>query len=659
MSERNQLGMRQSPGIETMRSVHDICSEALRPEHFYLASGLAFASEQLAVEDDLWEVFQGRLLDRPVSRKHQTFAAWNLYLVEHGTRSGEPLLSLKLDECAGQLHIVRGVETYAHEAYDAGGGVLQTRERRRWLRELTGTLHLQEFSDPGELGDELAARLFRAVVGASRLPLHSVEAPLPAFSFGLLFYRYRRGAPSDVGPLRTITDLVNAMTEGWTAIECAKMLETCLHSPLVSETADLFATHWSRLGRAGSDLIRLLKTLFNEVSLSPWTGLAERTLAYLAEWENRGVLQEDQVTDFLAHLLRQTGRHLTAYDLIIFHHRGANYPDALLLDAVLKAYLGRINDNAKTFQPTIGDDAVTARRKRLRRRALRQGWLLRRQYEGHPVPDAPVSPGEHARVYPAEYLRVPEEQILQSAKRKKRLFADDDLTTNLGEKARQVLKESVTDLDDSLEVRELGVALYLDRPFGDAKAPVEPDATTLLASEAFSASIATGRLAALQRDGLLQSDESARLASRLRAVDFVTGLALETIGQPPRPGTIALTDARMASGDFLFLRTVPGSVLAILDQFEFTALVERMDMGWLTEKELVLVARSPNGNIALYDSTLRQRVELAIAPGGYKSRRGVEYPANGLRVVRAWESGDQGYTEVNLHLENPLLKPRE
>ena len=34
-----------------------------------------------------------------------------------------------------------------------------------------------------------------------------------------------------------------------------------------------------------------------------------------------------------------------------------------------------------------GDDPTAARAKRLRRRGLRQAWLLRGIYRGHPVPD--------------------------------------------------------------------------------------------------------------------------------------------------------------------------------------------------------------------------------------------------------------------------------
>src|SRR5262249_42104173 len=134
----------------------------------------------------------------------------------------------------------------------------------------------------------------------------------------------------------------------------------------------------------------------------------------------------------------------------------------------------RVNGLPAAFVPRAGDGEPTAGRKRLRRRALRQGWLLRRLYENHAVPDAPTSPGEHARVLPPECPRVPEEQLLQPAKRQKLLYADDPLPRHLGPLGDAALRESVADLRHTDELRELGLALSLDRPFGDAKAPAEP-----------------------------------------------------------------------------------------------------------------------------------------------------------------------------------------
>ena len=48
------------------------------------------------------------------------------------------------------------------------------------------------------------------------------------------------------------------------------------------------------------------------------------------------------------------------------------------------------------------------------------------------MPDVPTSLGEYARVLPAPFARVPEEQILQVATRKRRLFEDRSLDEAVG-----------------------------------------------------------------------------------------------------------------------------------------------------------------------------------------------------------------------------------
>src|SRR5205085_766792 len=144
-----------------------------------------------------------------------------------------------------------------------------------------------------------------------------------------------------------------------------------------------------------------------------WTPFVPRALQLLHQLTSTGRLKPDDYVDFLAHLLCQLARHLTAYDLVTFHHRGANYPDALLLDALLHDYLRSIETMPAAF---AGNDARTIHR----RTALRHAELLRRQYEGHLVPDAPTSPGENARVLPEPYGRVPDEQLLQPHRRSRR-----------------------------------------------------------------------------------------------------------------------------------------------------------------------------------------------------------------------------------------------
>ncbi|MGH7227207.1 MAG: hypothetical protein ACRELF_28660, partial [Gemmataceae bacterium] len=330
-------------------------------------------------------------------------------------RPSEPLLALYLDREAGQLHVVRGLDSYVWEGYDAGGNVYLSRERRKWVRELVRTIRLDRFADVEELRDELACALFQAVVGTSRLPLSSVETPLPAFSFGNLFYCYRAGAPETSGPVRGWHGLVTDMlAPALNPREGAYLLETFLHAAPDEEmnaAAAMLVHRWSEIGRTIEDFTALLLTLFNEVSLSPYTDLVTQTLTFLRALEEYEIFTTEKVVDFLSYLLRHIGRHLTAYDLVVFHHRGANYPDALLLDAVLQEYRTTLDRRPDLFSDAAEDDENLRRRKRIRRRALRQGWLLRRHYEGHAVPDLPTSPGENQRVLPSSHPRVPEEQL--------------------------------------------------------------------------------------------------------------------------------------------------------------------------------------------------------------------------------------------------------
>ena len=65
-------------------------------------------------------------------------------------------------------------------------------------------------------------------------------------------------------------------------------------------------------------------------------------------------------------------------------------------------------------------------------------------------------------------------------------------------------------------MRELGVAIFIDRPLGGLKAPGEPDLSPLLAHEAFSRSLAERALGELAREPLLGL--SADDVTRCRAV---------------------------------------------------------------------------------------------------------------------------------------------
>jgi hypothetical protein len=600
------------PEPMNLETVSQIAADVLRPEHFYAGTQLTLEWDHAEKEETSWEVFKGRLLDPAHTRERRVFETWNVYQMGTDGRSAAPLLSLKWDAAARRFYVIRGIDSYVWEGYDSGGGVILSRERRKWVRELIGAVALEDFSDGGDLRDELICLLFHAVVGTSRLPLTSVEAPLPAFSFGQLLYCHGLGEP-DGGPVRSYETLAQATARpGLNGLERVKLLEAFLHAvPLaeVGKAACRFAPHLT-----AKDNIALLRSLFNAASLSPYTGLGEKTVVFLDALERDGFLPEAGATDFLGWLLRQIGRHLTAYDLVVFHHRGANYPDALVLDAALKAYLLRIERRPDLFLDDGRDGEETRNVKRRRRRALRQGWLIRRRYEEWPVPDLPTSPGENNRVLPASHPRVLEEQILQPSRRTRRLYAGDPLPSHLGERGAEALRQSVIDLRHPEELRELGMALFLDRPFGAGKAVTEPDGTLLLASEAFSRSIAEQRLGDLTREPNLLTDvECDECLSRLMEGAETRGLPLEAVGGEARPGTVSLTDARRAAPDFVLLRTTPGSMRALLEQVDFTKLAEQMDLDWLLKGGRALLARDVAGReLVVYDDQLRPRLKWPL-----------------------------------------------
>ena len=160
--------------------------------------------------------------------------------------------------------------------------------------------------------------LFHAVVGTSRLPLTSVEAPLPAFSLGELAYIYRPDLHvAAAAPLRSHNDLIeHALLPELCWLEKAKLLETLLRATpwdRLTEAGEMWMTQWRNLRHTDEEVLALLRTLFNEVALSPYTDLVDKALAFVGEMEAKQRITAEAAIDFLGHLLRQLGRHL-AYD---------------------------------------------------------------------------------------------------------------------------------------------------------------------------------------------------------------------------------------------------------------------------------------------------------------------------------------------------------
>ncbi len=626
-------------GPPELLEIGQMIDEAMQPGHFFVAPSLQLEWDLARSETIPWELFHGNLLDPDESREERTFLSWHVRPAEEGA---EPLLSVKLDVHAEQIHVVSGLLCHSHEAYDSGGSVILSREVLRWKRELVGTIELARFTSLDEMRDELICLLWQAMVGTSRLPLTSVEAPLPTFTFGQLAYAYRAGQSEDrlMKPMRDYELIHEGLQPGLAWREQAKLLETILRSfaPTSAELAAAnFLARWQCPAWASAETARLLRTLFNGVSLSPYTHFVDTALTFVDALVQHGGLSGADQVDFFAYLLRQLSRHLSAYDLVIFHHRGANYPDALLLDAVLRRYLALIERDPDLFS------AATLAACR-RRRALRHGCHLRRHYEGHLVPDVPTSPGENARVL-RDYPRVPEEQLLQPLRRRRQLFADEPLTALLGPRGKVVLAQSIADLADPAERMELGMAVFIDRPLGYAKLAGEPDQTPLLAHECYSETLAQRPIWELER---LCRDIGLDVTISHEPIT-ITGISHTVLNEPMRP-TAELADVRRVADDFVILRTLSGGLADLWLAFDFATLSRRYRIPFLAtgRPRLVLpVADDDVTVLTMYDEALRPRLELAPdLSQGYARRAGVEFPVAGLRVLTVWEDGEDRPRDV-------------
>lgn len=414
--------------------------------------------------------------------------------------------------------------------------------------------------------------------------------------------------------------------------EQVKLLELALRAATIlqlGELAALFAARWQAIGQGRDTIPALLRRLVNDVSLSPYTNFVEHLLRFVRLLVEQQHLSALEHIDFLGYILRHLGRHLTSYDLRTFHHRGANYPDALFLDAVLAEYLHCAEQQPQAFLTENADDAVIRTQKRLRRRALRQGWLYWQGYRGLTVPDAPTSPGENTRVLPAPYVRVPEEQILQTNRRRKQLFLDRP--RELSGPQAAILYRSLEDLHEPRELQELGTALFIDRPLGYAKSPGEPDQTLLFACEAFSPSVARSQLEFLSHQALGCEDLPRQAFEDALQQLAISGLpARDYAGGPPR--VVSLADAARRAEDFVLVRTAASTVREFMQQYPLP------ELAFLASAPRALIVPEPRSQqpprLRVYDANLHLRLELAIcAEHGYVSRGGREYPAGGLVVI--------------------------
>ena len=159
-------------------------SRLWRPGNFCVGRSLRCAWQFETTQAIPWETFRGRLVeDRRAPPR--PFLAWNLLPVVDGPgrrRSADLRPRRRTARSTS-----RGYLIYAHEA-DAS---LETLEVQRWTRELVGNDLRSAITTRTSLLAEIRTLIRHAVVGTSRLPLTSVEAPHPAFTLGQARLRAR------------------------------------------------------------------------------------------------------------------------------------------------------------------------------------------------------------------------------------------------------------------------------------------------------------------------------------------------------------------------------------------------------------------------------------------------------------------------------------
>jgi hypothetical protein len=648
-------------------TIRAVVEKALCPGCFFVAAPLQLRVEHAAREQVPWELFRGHLLDPAHARESADFETWNVFVEAEAAACTSPLISIRWQPALQRLFVVRQILTHGFEAYEDAPGVILTRPVHKWVAELVGTIAIDGLK-PQDLAAELANDVFLAVIGNSRLPITSLESPLPAFSLGQFGYLPRL-SDVDRAQLDPVAFFESAVSADRSEIEQAKALELAMRAVgsadvprLVDVLKRLIRMHPENPDRVPA----LFRTVFNTVALSPYTGFVDTLIAVLGELAVFETLGAARIVDLVSTMLRHLCRHLTAFDLTLFHSFGANYPDALFLDALLKAYLRLVETHPELFTST-DTELTPLPRNRLRRRALRQAFLLRKQYEGQRVPDAPTSMGENVRVLPAPFERVPEEQIVQVGKRRRVLYEGNPLEGLLSETARRVHRESLADLAHSEELCELGMASFLDRPLGAFKPPGEIDRTPLVSYEAFSRSVVKRRLALLKSAGWISKELQEEYVARLDA-EPPRGVPVASLAPVERPGVVSLADALKVAADFVLLRTTRQSRRDFLAAYDLIGLenVSPESAAALDAVPLIVLAQNPlpDGSLGQptlrgYDGQGRLRIELGFGLGRdqlpcYSERGGVERVVN-LQVLRVWDP-DSAATPIEFDCRDKAIR---
>ncbi|MCG8584607.1 MAG: hypothetical protein MI757_07845, partial [Pirellulales bacterium] len=353
-----------------------IVQRVIEPGRFFVARGFALRTEVVRGQRELWEVFNGQLLGEGQTREHAKFDSWRLYLDRTDRRAEQPLIEIKWNNDERRLYVTRSLLVRGWETYEPSPNVIESRQANVWTRELVGWMDGAQATDEDSFFRELAVYVRAALAGTSRLAITSLENPLPDFALGHVAYVAAAEAIGDT-PLDDPRLLVASMPTGpQDSAVAAGMLETALRAAepaMIPDIANTLAQLLAEHANSPAVFTRILRTLFNQVSLSPYTRLTDNLVELVSRVAKSKVIGVEASVDSISYTLRHLVRHLTAFNLTTFHNQGANYPDALFLDRLLGAYIEIILQEPALFR---------GRESRLRRRALRQAYLVRRSLEG-------------------------------------------------------------------------------------------------------------------------------------------------------------------------------------------------------------------------------------------------------------------------------------
>ena len=543
-------------------------TRVLQPHCLYASPPLQLRVEFCPAETIAWERFQGHLLGASATRQVRQFASWNVRLATipaelEGT-TPEPILSLKWDHDDATLFIVRYLLVEGWETYEPTPGVIASRPARQSLAELVAAVDVAAASSQADLHAQVEQGVRLALTGVSRLPIVSVESPHPLFSYGWCCGGVHSDSSATIArdPLSLFHSELSA-AGGESGRVRPWLFEFVLRACALEQVEEVADAMIARIADPKAKIPPLLQAVFHHVSLTPMTDFLQKWLHLLDVLAKPARLGVEASIDLAGYMLRHLIRHLTAYDLHRFHSFGANYPDAVFLDQLLR----RMVNWSITERPRfVGQEPCAV----LRRRALRMGWMARTHYEGLPVPDHPTSQGENLRVLPG-MVAVPEDQITRPQSRSRKLFLEQPTSQLFLGDAMLVLADALNDLELPQERAELGRAVYLDRPFGILKPMGAIDKTPLISSLAYSESIAAGRWKSLQEQGWLRNRAWQSPPSAI-----VGGVSVSRYPTAPRSGVISLADARLAAEDFCWLVTTPSSRRVLLEQL----LPDASDIDW-------------------------------------------------------------------------------